>query len=294
MWSRCEGNYGLNSTFTGLGYLYYFWHPGCHCFHRDTPSRSARPLYAGKLAKRADNWDRCYFPDAPTMILVRENAPRHRIPNLYRFYRIFFFSHRAFRFSERRCPHRQHQRSSKMRFFKVEIQPVISWTDSFFVFRSVNYITALDEWASSRSIWESSRRIVIFSYNEELAKTRTRILNSISLSSNREWRMSWVDVHMALFFRLHPRKWRRVSLLSSTCSLSRSLPSAAVVECRDAAEREKRDVFYAREDTVQIPCACIFTIIRCARDPKDTRPRDILFAHAQPRNASCGYYAAVP
>lgn len=26
---------------------------------------------------------------------------------------------------------------------------------------------------------------------------------------------------------------------------------------------------------------------------KDTRPRDILFAHAQPRNASCGCYAAV-
>lgn len=93
------------------------------------PSKYAGPIgaglynegHAGKLAKRADNWDRCYFPDAPTMILVRKNAPRHRISNLYRFYRLFFFSHRAFRFFERRCLHRQHWRSSKMRFLKVEI-----------------------------------------------------------------------------------------------------------------------------------------------------------------------------
>lgn len=50
-----------------------------------TGSIGAAGLYneghAGKLAKRADNWDRCYFPDAPTMILVRENAPRHRVSN---------------------------------------------------------------------------------------------------------------------------------------------------------------------------------------------------------------------
>lgn len=37
MWSHCKGNYGLNSTFTGLGYLYYFWHhPICHCFRQNT------------------------------------------------------------------------------------------------------------------------------------------------------------------------------------------------------------------------------------------------------------------
>lgn len=85
-----KGNYGLNNTFTGLGYLYYFWHPRVPLF----PFRDRRlnnEGQAGKLVKRADNWDRCYFSDVPTMILVRENAPSHCIPNLYRFLPSFFF-----------------------------------------------------------------------------------------------------------------------------------------------------------------------------------------------------------
>lgn len=101
MWSRCEENYGLNSTFTGLGYLYYFWHPRVPLFPFGILPDLNNDGHAGKLAKRADNWDRCYFPDSPTMILVRENAPRHRILNLYRFYRPFFLL--IFPFSEKRC-----------------------------------------------------------------------------------------------------------------------------------------------------------------------------------------------
>lgn len=48
----------------------------------------------------------------------------------------------------------------------------------------------------------------------------------------------------------------------------------------------RTDVFYAREDVVQIPALLQLLGAR------GSRTRDILFAHARPRNAFC-YYATV-
>lgn len=70
---------------------------------------------------------------------------------------------------------------------------------------------------------------------------------------------------MALLFRLHSRNYVTFHHFCVLLLFS-FLPTAAVVECRDArreraesgGEEAARDVFYAREDTVQIPCVYFY------------------------------------
>lgn len=65
MWSRCEGNYGLNSIFIGLGYLYYFWHyPVCHCFRRDTAEQIG-----------SDRWSALHADPNDSRAANRRNEP---------------------------------------------------------------------------------------------------------------------------------------------------------------------------------------------------------------------------